>query len=200
MIDGLRSFYWSTILRSRGARVGRNFSVGGSIKIKCRDGASLRNLHIGNDVSFSGTTTYLRLRANGRIYIADHVILGTEVWLVTANDALLRIGERTEIGSYSILNGGHGIDIGKNCWFAGFVYLNSSDHAIKSGRLIREQGFIGAPIRIGNDNWFGGQVFINKGITTGNGVVVGAGSVVTKSFPDNAVVVGNPARILKFRQ
>ena len=98
------------------------------------------------------------------------------------------------------VDAGHGITIGENCWFAGFVYLNSSDHRMERSRLIREQGYIGSPIRIGNDNWIGGNVFVNKGVTTGDGVVIGAGAVVIEDFPKYAVVVGNPGRIIKYRE
>ena len=45
--------------------------------------------------------------------------------------------------------------------------------------------------------WIGGSVTILPGITVDNNVVIGTGSVVTKDIPDNAVVGGNPARIIK---
>lgn len=195
----LTSFYWRTILRLKGADVGKGFRTDGRLKILCRDEASYRNITIGSNVRFEGTI-YLRLRANGLIRIEDDVSLSHEIWLVTANDAVLRVGKNTQIGSYCILNAGHGIDIGADCWFAAFVYLNSSDHKIDRNRLIREQGYEGAPIIIGNDNWIGGHVFVTKGVTTGTGVVLGAGSVVTKDVPDYAIVVGNPGRILKYRE
>jgi acetyltransferase-like isoleucine patch superfamily enzyme len=199
MISSIRSFYWRSALKLKGAQVGKGLRVEGPVNILCRDGSSYQNIHIGDNVRFGGKT-YLRLRANGSIRIEDNTSLGTEVWLVTANDAMLSIGRNTQIGSYCIFNAGHGIDIGDDCWFSAFVYLNSSDHRIERGRLIREQGYIGAPIRIGNDNWVGGHVFVTKGVVTGNGVVLGAGAIVTKHFPDYAVVVGNPGRILKYRR
>lgn len=52
-------------------------------------------------------------------------------------------------------------------------------------------------IVIGEDCWLGGNVVVLQGVTLGRGVVVGAGSVVTKDVPDYHVVAGNPARILK---
>ena len=56
---------------------------------------------------------------------------------------------------------------------------------------------IAKPVEIGNDVWIGGNVTILPGITIGNNVVVAAGAVVTKDVPDNCVVGGVPARILK---
>lgn len=55
----------------------------------------------------------------------------------------------------------------------------------------------GAPITIGDNFWAGGGVTILPGVTLGNNVVAGAGAVVTKSFGDNVVLGGNPARVIK---
>ena len=55
----------------------------------------------------------------------------------------------------------------------------------------------GAPITIGNNVWLGGGATILPGVTLGDNVVVGAGAVVTKSFEDNVVIAGNPAKIIK---
>lgn len=53
------------------------------------------------------------------------------------------------------------------------------------------------PVTIGNDVWIGGDVTILPGVTIGNNVVVAAGAVVTKDVPDNCVVGGVPAKIIK---
>ena len=56
---------------------------------------------------------------------------------------------------------------------------------------------IAKPITIGNDVWIGAGCVILPGVSIGNNVVVGAGAVVTKDAPDNSVVVGVPARIIR---
>ena len=56
---------------------------------------------------------------------------------------------------------------------------------------------IAKPVTIGNDVWIGGNVTILPGVKIGNNVVVAAGAVVTKDVPDNVVVGGVPARIIK---
>ena len=55
----------------------------------------------------------------------------------------------------------------------------------------------GKPITIGDDVWIGGSAVINPGVTIGNNVIVASGSVVVKDVPDNVIVGGNPARILR---
>lgn len=53
------------------------------------------------------------------------------------------------------------------------------------------------PVTIGNDVWIGGKVTITPGVTIGNNVVIAAGAVVTKDVPDNVLIGGVPARVLK---
>ncbi len=63
---------------------------------------------------------------------------------------------------------------------------------------LREQGYqYNASVRIGRNCWLGAGVIVLPGITIGDNVVVGAGSVVTKDIPSNVVAVGNPCRVLR---
>ena len=63
---------------------------------------------------------------------------------------------------------------------------------------LREQGMqFNMPVRIGRNCWLGAGVIVLPGVTIGDNVVVGAGSVVTHDLPDNVVAVGNPCRVLR---
>lgn len=53
------------------------------------------------------------------------------------------------------------------------------------------------PVTIGNNVWIGGGAIINPGVNIGNDVIVGSGSVVTKDIPNNVVIAGNPAEIIR---
>ena len=53
------------------------------------------------------------------------------------------------------------------------------------------------PVTIGNNCWIGGSVVILPGVTIGDNVTIGAGSVVTKDIPSNTVAVGNPCKVVK---
>ena len=194
----LRSWYWRLRLRAAGASVGKGLAVMGPLSICLRDGASLKNLRIGNNVMLGGRT-YIRMRKHGAITLEDDVRTGTETWLVVANDATLRIGARSDVGSYCILNGGYGIDIGQDCLFAAFLNVNSSSHRMERGALIREQGYVGGEVTIGNDVWIGGHVSLNMGVTVGEGSVIGAGAVVTRSIPPHKIALGGPAKVVHER-
>lgn len=61
----------------------------------------------------------------------------------------------------------------------------------------REKKAIAKAVHIGNDVWIGGNVTILPGVTIGNNVVIAAGAIVTKDVPDNSLVAGIPARVIK---
>lgn len=112
--------------------------------------------------------------------------------------------------------GGHNVHFGKNV-YANFnltlvddthiyvgdytllgpnVTLAAAGHPLEPD--LRQQGYqYNKPIHIGKNCWLGAGVIVLPGITIGDNVVVGAGSVVTKDLPNNVVAVGNPARIIK---
>lgn len=54
-------------------------------------------------------------------------------------------------------------------------------------------------IQILNDVWIGDNAIVMNGVTIGNGAVIGAGCIVTRDVPDYAIVIGSPARILRYR-
>ena len=56
-----------------------------------------------------------------------------------------------------------------------------------------------APVEIGDDVWLGTNAIILPGVTISRGTIVGAGSVVTKDFPEYSVIGGNPARLIRSR-
>lgn len=57
-----------------------------------------------------------------------------------------------------------------------------------------------SPVKIGDDSWIGGGTIILPGVTIGRNVIIGAGSVVTKNIPDDALACGNPAIIKKWNR
>ena len=88
------------------------------------------------------------------------------------------------------------IHIGDSCLFGPGVHIYTATHPIDGN--VRLQGLeFSKPVNIGRGCWVGGHSVICPGVTLGENVAVAAGSVVTKSFPANCVIGGNPAKILK---
>ena len=88
------------------------------------------------------------------------------------------------------------IYVGDNTMFGPNVVVATAGHPILPA--LREKGYqYNASVHIGKNCWLGAGVIIVPGITIGDNVVIGAGSVVTKDLPDDVVAVGNPCRVLR---
>ncbi|MBY5944378.1 sugar O-acetyltransferase [Photobacterium rosenbergii] len=88
------------------------------------------------------------------------------------------------------------INIGDNCLLAPGVVIATAGHPLDPVERASGEEFA-KEITIGNDVWFGANVTVCPGVTIGDNVVVGAGSVVTKDLPANTVCVGSPAKPIR---
>lgn len=84
------------------------------------------------------------------------------------------------------------LEIGESTIFAQNVCIRTCNH-----QLLDRSNYDLASVKIGNNCWLGHGVVILPGISLGDNITVGANSVVTKSFPDNVVLAGVPAVIIK---
>lgn len=119
-----------------------------------------------------------------------------------------RIGKNCKVDAYVYIE--EGVVIGDNCKIRPFVF-------IPTGVSINNNVFVGPGVVFTNDKhpraqgqWtllkttveegasIGARAVILPGITVGKGAIVGAGSVVTKNVPENSIVAGNPARVLRY--
>jgi len=138
------------------------------------------------------------------IHLNDHLVIHSFVILFADQQSEIRLGKRVFIGDYSTIRTSRAkVSIGDNTMIAQNVKLIATNHYYKrKDQLIHQQDIdtekIG--ITIGNDCWIGAGAIVLPGVTVGNGAVVGGNAVVTKDVPEYAVVVGNPAKIIRYRE
>jgi len=171
-----------------------------------------------NTVLRSGFSVRFNNPKKGRVYlkIGDNCIVEGK-FIFESNEGEIIVGNHTYIGS-NVFISHNKIEIGDNVTIAwgGVVYDHDSHsldylkrrkdiddelNDICNGRsfiLDKDWSVVNSkPIKICDDAWIGMNVIILKGVTIGEGAIVGAGSVVTKDVPAWTVVAGNPARIVK---
>ncbi len=110
----------------------------------------------------------------------------------------ISIGRRVSINDNVYLDGYGGIEFGDDSGVAFGSALISEDHEISNPEiLIKEQPKTPGKITIGKNAWIACNCTLLKGVTIGEGSVVAAGSVVTRSVPPFTLVGGNPARVIR---
>lgn len=95
----------------------------------------------------------------------------------------------------TILDVGH-VHIGAHVMIGPGVQIYAVSHPLDAAERKRGEEW-GEPVTIGDDCWIGGAAVICPGVTIGARSVVGAGAVVTRDVPEDTVVAGNPARVIR---
>lgn len=171
------------------AALGERFTVGERTQLvnavfDVRDPAS-SSLHVGSDTNLAATM------------------------VLECSGAAIRVGERTHIGARSLLDAAVSIVVGDDVLISFDVLVFDHDsHALafsdrrhdvvewNHGRKDWSR-VPTAPVVISNKCWVGARAIILKGVTLGEGAVVGAGSVVTRDVAPWTLVAGNPARVIR---
>ena len=109
---------------------------------------------------------------------------------------LMKIGDNSGVGIRCVCSGD--VTIGANVMMAPECIILTRNHAFDRTDIpMCQQGVEEEkPVVIGNDVWIGCRAIILPGVHIGNGVIVGAGAVVTKDVPEKCLVAGNPAKII----
>lgn len=141
---------------------------------------------------FTGGKNKLKIFLGKRATLKQNVIIQGKGTFV--------LGENSYIESFSVIGVNERIEIGKNVMIANSVSIRDTDHNFEDlDKPMLFQGIKTKPIAIKDNVWIGHGVVITKGITIHSGAVIGANAVVTKDVPENAIVGGVPAKIIKMR-
>lgn len=139
------------------------------------------------------------------VRIGDQCVIG-ERSIIQCTGGLANLGKGIEIGNRTTFSNdcffgcAGGVEIGNDVVAGQYVRFHSENHKYNNlDTLIKDQGVFHKGIKIGNNCWIGSGVVFLDGARLGDGCVVGANAVVTSIFPNNSVIAGIPAKLLKIR-
>lgn len=134
------------------------------------------------------------------------VRLGRWSWLghgckVRAHEGEVSIGAKSVLGQECTISSYSQVSIGRECIVADRVMLIDFDHGmVEVERPIRNQGIYTRDVAVGHNVWIGYGACILRGVNVGDNCVIGTNAVVTKDVPDNAIVGGVPAKLIRMRE
>ena len=156
-----------------------------------------------------------RLQTDGICFIApdvqleigpDAVVrLGRWSWVghgtkIRAHEGVVEIGAKTVVGQECTISAFQHVSIGRECVVADRAMFIDFDHGmVEVERPIREQGIYKRDVRIGHNVWVGYGACFLRGVVVGDNSVIGTSSVVCRDVPENAIVGGVPAKLIRMR-
>ena len=191
IIRGLRMIF--LFRNPKGMLLGRRISFFNISKIKWG-----KFLRLGNDV-------YISALSKQGIEFGDNVSIGAFSRIIVSTSLnnigeKIKIGNNVGIGEFAYLGGSGGLEIGDECIVGQYLSCHPENHNYEDLETsIRFQGVNRKGIKIGKNCWIGSKVTILDGVEIGDGCILAAGSVITKSFPDNSIIGGIPSKLLKTR-
>jgi len=157
-----------------------------------------------------------RLQTEGLCFICPGVKLeigrratlhvGRWAWIghgskIRVHEGEVSIGAKTVMGQECTISAYQHVSIGRECIVADRVMLIDFDHGVvEVDRPIRLQGIYKRDVRVGHNVWLGYGACVLRGVTIGENSIVGTSAVVTKDVPENAIVGGVPARVIRMRE
>lgn len=172
-----------------------------SSKIKCSS-----RIVVGNNFA-AGQDCYIDALSEKGLICGENVSAGFHTCIALTGSVRqigmgMKIGNNVGLGSNGFYGSGMGfVEIGDNTIFGNYVSIHPENHNYSDLlKPIRDQGVNSkGGVKIGENCWIGAKVTILDGTFIGNGCIVAAGAVVKGCFPDNVIIGGVPAKIIKKR-
>jgi acetyltransferase-like isoleucine patch superfamily enzyme len=157
-----------------------------------------------------------RLKTDGLCFVCPGVQLelgprarlsiGRWAWIghgtkIRVHEGEVSIGAKTVLGQECTISAYQRVSIGRECILADRVMLIDFDHGVTEvDRPIRLQGIYKRDVHVGHNVWMGYGACVLRGVRVGDNSVIGTSAVLTRDVPENAVVGGAPARVLRMRE
>lgn len=117
----------------------------------------------------------------------------------------IRIGKNCQLNDSVHIVAMKSVQLGDNVLIASRVFISDLNHGVYHGKkqslssdIVKYRDLIAKGVKIGDNVWIGEGCAILPGVTLGDNVIVGSNSTVTSSFPNNVIIAGSPARVIKY--
>ena len=180
-------------------KISNKIFVGKRVKLICK-----KNIIMGKNCKIHNNTKIDALSTDG-VRIDEDVVLGERTTIECTGSIRdlgkgIRIGKNTSFGSDCFFGCAGEVKIGKDVLGGQFIRFHSENHNYSDvNRNIKDQGVNRIGIEVGDNCWIGSGVVFLDGAKVGNGCVIAANAVVRGGIPDNCVIAGVPAKIIKKR-
>lgn len=165
-----------------------NISIGDNVHL--RKGCML---YASDSTSGPNKETIPYIDIGNNVHIKENVVLNTYGGSIV-------LGNNVIIGQNTVIYGNGGISVGNDSGFGPLSLIVASNHVFEKKDIpFALQGETKCGIVIADNVWCAGHVTICDGVRISTNAVIGAGSVVRKNIPENAVVLGNPAQVVYIR-
>jgi acetyltransferase-like isoleucine patch superfamily enzyme len=192
------TLYNRMIMLIRGfLKTGKKVFIGSNTRI-----LNSSNIVFGHNVTI-GSHCEIDGYASEKIILGDCVKIGCFSKLLSTSHFSkfgkgLIMGNNSAVGDFTHFGAPGGIEIGNDVIMGSYISFHSENHNFTNvSKLIREQGTSSKGIKLGNNIWVGAKVTFLDGCSVGNNSVVAAGAVVNGVYPDNVVIGGIPAKVIK---
>ena len=161
-----------------------------------------RNICFGNNITIENYVC-IDGYAKKQLIFGNNVKIGSYSWISCTSHMSkygegISIGNNSAFGRFTEFGAAGGIEIGNDVIAGSYISFHSENHNFNdTSKLIREQGVTSKGIKIGNNVWIGAKVTFLDGSVIGDNCVVAAGAVVSGVFPNNTIIGGVPAKIIK---
>ncbi|TBX71230.1 acyltransferase [Flavobacterium silvisoli] len=178
-------------------KTGRKIFVGSNTRI-----LNSKNIVFGKSVTI-GNHCVIDGFASEKIVLGDCVKIGCYSKLLSTSHFSkfgkgLKMGNNSAIGDFTHFGAPGGIEIGNDVIMGSYISFHSENHNFNdTTKLIREQGTSSKGIKLGNNIWVGAKVTFLDGCEVGDNSVVAAGAVVNGVYPNNSIIGGVPAKVIK---
>jgi hypothetical protein len=131
-------------------------------------------------------------------HLGDGVSLGRGVIITVSRGARLQLGNDVRISPYVLIGAEASIVLNDRASVGEHSSIRDHDHDVAAPSM-RWGGVVSSPVLLGEDCWIARGVAVLRGSRIGAGAVIGANAVVRGYIPDNALAVGAPARVVRYR-